>query len=364
MTTTAAAVRAAPVTAATHPLAWWVWGAGCAVAASRIGNPAVLILLLLAVVLVALGARTPSPWARTLEVALVLGAVVIVVRAGFYVFLGLPDSSPVLLHLPEIDLPEWFNNLVLLGPVHQAGLVQAAIGGLSLAVLIVIVGSVNAVANPRIALRSLPASLHHLGTSAVIAVAATPQLFTAAARVRRAQRLRGTPPRGLRGVTAVVIPVLAGALDQALDLAGSMDSRGYARAHRGSSRLVGAALVVALLAAVAGSYALLDPTAPAALSVGLLAGGLALAVGASMVAARSVRRTRYRGQRWRHRETAIAGCGVLVAVIGWLGSAWDPAGMGAWRATAPWPGVPLVALAMVLLAATPVLVALPGRGRQ
>ncbi|WP_147917820.1 CbiQ family ECF transporter T component [Ruania zhangjianzhongii] len=357
--TSTAPVRATPVAATTHPLAWWAWGIGCAVAASRIGNPAVLVLLLLAVVLVGLGARTASPWARTLEAALILGAVVILVRCVFYLLVGLPDSSPVLLHLPEIALPDWVNNLVLLGPVHQAGLVQAAIGGLSLAVLIVIFGAVNAVANPRIALRSLPSSLHHLGTAAVIAVAATPQLFTAAARVRRAQRLRGTPPRGLRGLAAVVIPVLAGALDQALDLAASMDSRGYARAHRGGRRLVGAALVVALLAAVAGSYALLDPTSPPALSAGLLAGGLVLAVGASVLAARSVRRTRYRPQRWQRRETAVAGCGLLVAAIGWFTVGADPAGMGAWRAGAPWPGVPAVALLLVLLAAAPVLLAPP-----
>lgn len=357
-TTTAA--PAAPAVATTHPLAWWAWGVGCAVAASRIGNPAVLVLLLLAVVLVGLGARTASPWARTLEAALLLGAVVVLVRTSFYVLIGLPDSSPVLWQLPEIDLPGWFNNLVLLGPVHQAGLVQAAIDGLTLAVLIVIFGAVNAVANPRLALRSLPSSLHHLGTAAVIAVSVTPQLFTAAARVRRAQRLRGNPPRGLRGLAAVVIPVLAGALDQALELAGSMDSRGYARAHRGSSRVVGIALVVALLAAVAGSYALLDATAPRGLSAGLLAGGLLLAVGASVLAARAVRRTRYRPQHWHLTDTAIAGCGVLVAAIGWVGAGWDPAGMGAWRAGAPWPGIPVLALVLVTLAAAPVLLAQRG----
>ena len=362
---TATAAPAAPVAPAlTHPLAWWAWGAGCAVAASRIGNPVVLALLLLAVVLVGLGARSSSPWARTLEAALILGAVVIVVRTGFYMLVGLPDSSPVLLHLPEIDLPGWVNNLVLLGPVHQAGLVQAAIDGLTLAVLIVIFGAVNAVANPRIALRSLPSSLHHLGTAAVIAVSATPQLFTAAARVRRAQRLRGNPPRGLRGLATVVIPVLAGALDQALDLAGSMDSRGYARAHRGSSTLVGGALVVTLLAAVAGSYALLDATTPRALAVGLLFGALVLATGASVLAARSVHRTRYRPQRWRGTETAITGCGVLVAAIGWIGSAWDPAGMGAWRPGSGWPGVPLAALVLVLLTAAPVLLAQGRRARR
>src|SRR5699024_12564654 len=98
------------------------------------------------------------------------------VRPGCYVLLGLPGSSPVLVTLPVIDLPAWFTNVSLLGEVHVAGLVQAAIAGLALAVLIVTVGAVNAVASPRRALRSLPASLHHLGSAAVIAVSAAPPL--------------------------------------------------------------------------------------------------------------------------------------------------------------------------------------------
>lgn len=342
-----------------HPLAWWAWAAGCAVAASRVGNPVVLALLLLAVVLVALARRPAGPWRRALEAGLVLGAIVVLVRTGFYLLLGLPDSSPVLVALPRIDLPGWFTNVSLLGDVHLAGLVQAVIAGFALAVLIVIVGAANAVASPRRALRSLPASLHHLGSAAVIAVSAAPQLLTAARRVRRAGRLRGQPPRGLRGLAATLIPVLAGALDQALDLAASMDSRGYARAERGGSRLVGAALVVALLAAAAGGYGLLATAGATTLSAALLGAGLVLAVGASVLAGRSVRRTRYRPEPWGWPETVITGCGVLAAGVAWVGVLLDPVGLGAWRLSAGWPGLPLLGLVILGAAAVPVF--LPDR---
>ncbi len=350
--TTLAAPHTDSLRSTGHPLAWWAWAAGCAVAASRVGNPAVLVLLLLAVVLVALARRPAGPWRRALEAGLVLGAVVVAVRTGFYVLLGLPDSSPVLLTLPTVDLP-WFTNVSLLGQVHLAGLVQAAVAGFALAVLIVTVGAVNSVASPRRALRSLPASLHHLGSAAVIAVSAAPQLLTAARRVRRAQRLRGQPARGLRGLAATLIPVLAGALDQALDLAASMDSRGYARAQRGGSRLVGAALIVALLAAAAGGYGLLAATGATTLSAVLLAVGLVLAVGASVLAGASVRRTRYRPEPWGWPETVITTCGVLAAAIAWVGVLLDPAGLGTWRASTGWPGLPLLALGILAAAAAP-----------
>src|SRR5699024_9429473 len=91
--------------------------------------------------------------------------------------------------------------------------------------------------------------------------------------------------RRLRALPAVLIPVLTGALDQALALAGSMDSRGYARAHR-SNRVVGVLLVFALFAAAGGTYGLLDAAAPAGLGAGLLIGGFVVAVAASILASR------------------------------------------------------------------------------
>src|SRR5690625_667370 len=348
---------------AIHPLAWWAWAAGAAVAMTRIGNPLVLALLTAAVIVVGFSCRSRSPWSRALEASLVLGGIVIAVRAGFYILVGLPDSTPVLIALPGVDLPNWFTNITLLGPIHFGGLVQALIEGLRLGSLIVVFGAANALANPRRALRELPGSLHHLGTAAVIAVSAVPQLLSSITRVQRAGQLRagaagssGQAGRGplrrllrrLRALPAVLIPVLTGALDQALTLAGSMDSRGYARAHR-SNRAVGVLLVFALFAAAGGTYGLLDAAAPAGLGAGLLIGGVIVAVAASILASRSVRRTRYRPEPWGWRATLIAGSAGIAGAVALLVS--DPE-LGAWRASAPVPPLPvmgaLIALAPML----------------
>lgn len=333
---------------ALHPLAWWVWAGGAAVALMRVSTPAVLLSLVAGIVVTALVCRErpgagSGVFARTLEASLVIGGVIILVRTGFHILLGFPDSSPVLFTLPTVDLP-WFTNLHILGAVHVGGLTYAVVEGVRLAGLVIVFGAASAVSNPRRALRHLPSSLHHLGTAAVIAVAAAPGLVASVARVRRAQRLRAPVPgrrSRLRSAGQILIPVLSGALDQSLTLAGSMDSRGYARTHtrRGG---VGAALVVALLAGAAGTYGLLDTTTPPGLSAGLLTGGSALAVGASVIAARSVRRTRYRATPWGPRETTVAGAGLLLALAAVVGT-------GPWAA-AGGPAIALLVLAPILVA--------------
>ena len=299
-----------------HPLAWWAWALGLAVAVTRTTEPLVIGPLLAATVLVVVVRRDDSPWARAFGAYLVLGAVIVVIRVVFYVLVGLKTGGPVLLDLPSVPLPAWAVGVNLLGPVHLAGLLAAASGGLRLAALMICFGAANALANPKRALRCLPASLHHLGTAVVIAVTVTPQLVTSVVRVRRAQRLRGQDARGLRGLLVCALPVLADALDRSLSLAASMDSRGYARSTPGrSDSRITAALLVALLAAAMGTYGLLDATAPGWLGLPLLAAGALVAVAGSVLAGRRVLRTRYRPDPWGVPETVIAASGVLAAAL-------------------------------------------------
>src|SRR5690606_7649899 len=122
------------------------------------------------------------------------------------------------------------------------------------------------------------------------------------------------------------LPVLQDALERSIALAASMDSRGYARVHRGSSRIVLGLLLVALLGAALGTYALLDGTAPRWLAAPLLVGGGLAAVVASIIASRRVSTTRYRPDVWRSRERVIAGCGVAIAVLAVVVPRWGDAG--------------------------------------
>ncbi|WP_242511553.1 energy-coupling factor transporter transmembrane component T [Pengzhenrongella frigida] len=337
-----------------HPLAWWAWALGLAVAVTRTTNPLVIGMLLAATVLVVVVRRDDSPWARAFGAYLVLGVAIIAVRVAFYILVGIKAGGPVLLDLPSIAMPGWATGVELLGPVHLTGLLAAVYGGLRLAALIVCFGAANALANPKRALRCLPASLHHIGTAIVIAVTVTPQLVSSVVRVRRAQRLRGQDDRGLRSVLACALPVLADALDRSLALAASMDSRGYARSQSGrSDARITAALLVSLVAAALGTYGLLDGTSPDWLGLPLLAAGAVIAVGGSVLAGRRVRRTRYRPDPWGLPESLIAACGLAVALLlaGALGM--SPDGLDPSLSPLTWPSVPPVALVATLLAAAP-----------
>lgn len=340
-----------------HPWAWWVWALGLAVATTRTTNPLVVGLVLASAVLVVLARREDSPWARAFRGYLLLAVAVVVLRLLFHVVVGIKAPGRVVLDLPRVDLPAWAVGIQLLGPVTVEGLLGAAYGGLRLAALIVCFGAANALANPKRALRSLPAALHQVGTAVVIAVSVSPALVTSAAQVRRAQRLRGQDSRGPRALVALTVPVLSDALDRSLALAASMDSRGYARARvGGSDRRVTVLLLTALLAAAVGSYGLLDGTSPAWVGVPVLGLGLGTAVLGSVLAGRAVRHTRYRPDPWGVPETLVAGSGVLAAASLVAVATIDPASLTPSLSPLAWPPLPLVAVLSTGLAVAPALV--------
>jgi energy-coupling factor transport system permease protein len=347
-----------------HPLAWWAWALGIAVAFTRTTDPAAIALMLAATVLVVVVRRDGSPWARAFGASLVLGVAVVVVRVVFYVLFGLKTGGPVLLDLPSVPLPAWAAGVALLGPVHLTGLLDAAYGGLRLAALIICFGAANALANPKRALRCLPASLDHLGTAVVIAVTVSPQLMTSLVRVRRAQRLRGQDLGGLRGALTGALPVLQDGLDGSLALAASMDSRGYARSSPGrSDARVTTALAAALLAASMGTYGLLDATSPEWLGVPMLVVGALVAVGGSVVAGRRSRRTRYRPDPWRLQETVVAGCGVATAAVAFVVSGTGAATLDTSFGGAGWSSVAVGAALCAGVVALPAVLPMTGLSR-
>ena len=300
---------------AVHPVAWWVWALGIAVATTRSPGLISTVILIAAIVAVVVLCHEPSVFSRAFPAYLALAAGVVIIRVVFYVLVGIKTGTDVILPLPRIPLPGWAAGIALLGPVTASGLLTAVSAGLALAALLLCFGAAVALTNPQRTLRSLPASLHLLGTPAVIAMTIAPQLVESWQRVRRAQALRGRVLKGRKAVAATTLPVLQDALERSIALAASMDSRGYARVHKGSSKLVLALLLAALIGAALGTYALLDGTGPRWLAAPLLVAGAAAAVIGSVIASRRVSTTRYRPDVWRLRETIIAGCGVVVAVL-------------------------------------------------
>ena len=345
-----------------HPVAWWIWAAALATAAIRTTNPIVLLLIVAVAGYVVAARRSSAAWAGSFSTFLKLGVTVLVFRIAVQVVFGVRMPGYRLFDLPSLTLPEWAAGVVVGGPVTLESVVLALYQGLRLLAVLACFGAANALASPYRLLRSLPNVLYEAGVVVTVALSFAPQLVITARRVRAARRLRGRPTRGISGLRGFLVPVLEGALERAVHLAASMDARGFGR--RGSvgerGRAAGAATAIGVLAIAGGLYGLLDVTAPAELGLPLLAGGCcALAAGVISRGRRSVR-TRYRADRWRAPETAVAASGVVALVALLVTAAVQPGALDPGVFPLEAPAAAPLALAGVLAALLPAVVAPAG----
>ncbi|WP_395657511.1 energy-coupling factor transporter transmembrane component T [Nocardioides sp.] len=310
-----------------HPVAWWIWALGLAVAASLTTNPFVLLMLVGVAALVVSLRRSDQPWGRSFRLYVWLGVAIVGVRVAFWVLFGGWTGGRVLLDLPTVPLPDWVAGVTLLGPLYAEALLFALYDGLRLATIVICVGAANSLANPKRLLRSVPPALYEVGTALVVAVTVLPQFADSARRVRAAQALRAGETGRVRRLRRFLVPVLEDALERSLALAAGMDARGYGRAGAATPvqrRTTGALMLAGLGGICVGTYAVLDTTAPRVLALPMLALGVAAAVAGLFSSGRRVDRTRYRPDPWRWPELAVVASGVAVGTLGWWLSGHEP----------------------------------------
>ncbi|MFQ6141882.1 energy-coupling factor transporter transmembrane component T [Streptomyces seoulensis] len=359
-----------------HPVAWWVWALSLATAVSRTANPLLLFIVLAVLGYVVTVRRTEAPWTRGFPYYLYLALSVVTIRVGFRAVFatGITPRDHFLFSLPHIPTPDWYAGIQLGGPVSLEALLSAATDGLRLACMLCCIGAANTLANPKRALRVLPGALYELGVAVTVSLSVAPQLVQSVQRVHRAKRLRAGRSTGLRALRGIVVPVLEDALERSLRLAAAMDSRGYGRAGtatRQSRRATGALMLLGMCGLCAGAYGLLDATAPRLLGLPAMGAGALLCFAGLRLGGRRVTRTAYRPDPWRAAEWAVAGCGVLSAVLLFTDVGFNAAELNPSIYPLSWPSLPWVPAAAILLAgaagflapppALPVLPALPAR---
>ena len=337
-----------------------MWSAALAAAAIKTTNPLLLALLAAVVGFVVAARRTSALWSRSFGTFLRIGAVVVVIRVGVQVVFGVRLPGHRLFSLPQVPLPTWAAGVSIGGPVTLESVLQATYEGLRLAVILLCFGAANALASPYRLLRCLPAILYEAGVAVTVALAFAPEAVIAAANIRAARRLRGRPTRGFAGLRGLAVPVLESALDRSLELAASMDARGYGRraaVRRPVRVLASAATSGGLLAVAVGIYGLLDAGSPRALGLPVLGTGAALLATGVIASGRRTSRTRYRPDPWSIAEWLVALAGVTTLVAFTVADAIGGSGLHPSTFPLEAPRLALVPVAGVLAGLLPALVA-------
>lgn len=210
-----------------HPLMWWIWASALAFVVLFSNDKLVSSGAILATVLMVRLFPSDSYWYSTFRWALRLACIAFTIRMLIGFVIGVPMPGKTLFKLPEISLPEFLVGVRLGGPVTTSRLDSALQEALLLSALILIFAAANALSNPHSILRVLPRRFYGVGVSAVIASSVAPQTAQSIARVRRAKRLRGQHVSGVKSWRSTALPVLEDSLERSIDLAASLESRGY-----------------------------------------------------------------------------------------------------------------------------------------
>lgn len=342
-----------------HPLAWWSWAAGVAVAASTTTNPLLLIGLMLSAAVVVEMRKPVAPWARSFGFFVKLALLVVAIRVLAQILIGAPGGTITVIPMPGATLPEWLAGVRLGGDIMLEPLLGAFYDGLRLAAILVAVGAASSLASPARLLKSVPAAVYEIGVSVVVAATFLPQLVNDVARVRANRRLRGRRDTGVRGVGAAAMPVLHGAMDRSITLAAAMDSRGYGRAgHRSSTeRTISAGIVLAgLLFATVGAYGLLGTGAATWWGPSSIAAGVVFIVVSLVLAGKRSIRTRYRPNVWHTSDIATALIGGAVAVLFVIANWLSPEVLAPPISPPAWPSLSLLTVAALVIATVPAII--------
>ncbi len=303
-----------------HPYAWTLWLAAGMTAALLTRNPFYLIILLLATgfVFAALKRRAeqdpagsgtgPMAWDAVVRLALFVWGFTILfnaltVHVGEHILFTLPASWPI-----------------IGGPITLEAAIYGFITGLNFVTLILIFAIYGSALGAQTILRMIPGFAYQTGVAISIAISFVPQTLIAWSDIREAQRLRGHRVKGLRDFLPLFVSLLSYGLDRAIQLAESMDARGFGGhllpvARRETWFIRGGAiagLFLLLIGLAAKSYY----RAASWPGLIMLAAGAALLGFSLWHSGRRTRRSRYRRWRWRPRDTALAaGSGLLLAAV-------------------------------------------------
>ncbi len=280
-----------------HPIAWIAWLTAACITLSATRNP---LHLLIAVLCIAFTALICSPQAGMFRYApvIILGSAVInllTARIGATVLVRLPASWPLV-----------NGNLTL------ESLVFGIVTGLALSGVFAAFTAAHRAIPTRTLLDLLPVAFAPLAVTITIAVAFVPATLRHLRQVREAQAIRGHRLRGLRDWVALLMPLLIGGLDRALQLAEALAARGFPETIGMQKRMPTILIALGLGMLIGGL--LIRQWAGHILGWMLLLGGSVLVAIAIWQTGHAAPKTRYRQVPWMPHDSLV-----LIAALAVVG---------------------------------------------
>jgi energy-coupling factor transport system permease protein len=231
------------------------WSAACLFIVLSTTNPAYKAMVLVAAI-ASLAAGAGLHRMR----GLLTGVVLIAAFATLLNFVSAHLGTSILFSLPSA-IPG------IGGPYTIEALAAGLSGGLTVGAAIVAAAPFSLMLASHDVMDALPAALSRTGAAIAASLNLVPSVAASFVQVSEAQRLRGWRPRGPRSWAEVVVPVVLTSVEGSIQLAESMEARGFGSGPRTSLKssplrrsdwsLVGAsvAAVILFVAAHAGGQA-------------------------------------------------------------------------------------------------------------
>ncbi len=200
------------------------WSAACLVIVLFTTNPAYKAMVLAAAIAsLAAGAG----WGRLsglLKVVMLIGTFAVALN-----FVSAHLGTTVLFTLPP-QIP------ALGGPYTLEALATGASGGLTVGAAILSAAPFSVMLASHEVMDALPAWLSRTGAVIAASLNLVPSVSASFMQVSEAQRLRGWRPRGPRSWAEVVVPVVLTSVESSIQLAESMEARGFGSGPRTSMK--------------------------------------------------------------------------------------------------------------------------------
>ena len=200
------------------------WSAACLFIVLFTTNPAYRIAVL-AAALCTVAARAGLPRMKPL----LLGVATVATFAALLNFVSAHLGRTVL-----FELPGWLPALG--GPYTLEALAYGVTGGVTIAAAILAVAPFSLLLGTDEVVDALPRALSRTGTAIAASLNLVPSIGTSFTEVVEAQRFRGWRPRGPRSWAEIVVPIVLTGVEGSIQLAESMEARGYGSGRRTSFR--------------------------------------------------------------------------------------------------------------------------------